>query len=76
MKNLAMMIFLTILTISCSGKVSAKSVYGLSCENVGPSITRCSNKEVICYVRNNGGVFCKFKVQKPTNAKYIGSVDL
>jgi hypothetical protein len=62
MRILAMMIFL--ITLISSGEVLAQSLNEMICENVGPSISRCSNKEVICYVRNNGGVFCKFKEKK------------
>lgn len=62
MKKSVMMTLL--ITLISSGEVLAQSANKMICENVGPSITRCSNKEVICYVRNNGGVFCKFKEKK------------
>jgi hypothetical protein len=62
MKKLAMMT--SLITLISSGKLLAQSADKMICENIGPSITRCSNKEVICYVRNNGGIFCKFKEKK------------
>lgn len=62
MRTIATMMLLT--TLISSGEVFAQSINKLTCENVGPSILRCFNKEVVCYVRNNGGIFCNFKGKK------------
>jgi hypothetical protein len=63
------MIILLLGITSCDFKKANASVnrsqHYMMCVNVAYNLTRCENKEVICYYNYyEGGISCKFKEKK------------
>jgi len=65
MKNLVILILITILMVILSIQKASAAEHTMMCVNVG-EVYRCENKEAICYksLTINGGIHCRFKKDK------------
>jgi hypothetical protein len=61
MRMLLLLLLLLTVGMRCSNEVKARPTMELSCSNVGSSLYRCENSEVVCYSYYSTGLQCKWK---------------